>query len=436
MWTRIVSYWDSIRSSYWFIPALMSLGAIILSTLTVEFDAYFDPSVPTWLESFFNNQPDGARAVLSTIAGSMITVAGVVFSITLVSLSTAAAQYGPRLLTNFMRDTTNQITLGTFIATFLYCLLVLRAVQNAPPDANDIEAAYFVPHVALLVGIGFSLCSIAVLIRFIHHVPQSIHISLVTTSIGKELCERVTERFPESLGEDAEPKQDMFDMDQVPEALHDPIGNDVVTITSKTAGYVLLIDTEALVESAASYDIFLRLAKRPGDFVFQGEALVFLPPDTFVSDELSCDIRDVFAIGDKRTPFQDIRFLVQELVEIAARALSPGVNDPITAIACLNWLAAAQVQLTAQDAPQSVKYDQNNIPRIYVEPLTSAQLMELGFGKLRAYIAADPITTEAALELLARVRSNVGENGAKFVFVEIKALERARNAVLESAGLK
>lgn len=429
MWTRFVSYWDSIRSSYWFIPALMSLGAIILSTLTVEFDAYFDPSVPTWLESFFKNQPDGARAVLSTIAGSMITVAGVVFSITLVSLSTAAAQYGPRLLTNFMRDTTNQITLGTFIATFLYCLLVLRAVQNAPPDANDIEAAYFVPHVALLVGIGFSLCSIAVLIRFIHHVPQSIHISLVTTSIGKELCERVAKRFPESLGKDAESKKDGYDMDKVPKALRNPIENDLITIASKASGYVRLIDTESLMDAAASNDIFLRLAKRPGDFVFPGEALVYLPPDTSISEEVSDNIRRVFTIGDKRTPFQDIRFLVQELVEIAARALSPGVNDPITAIACLNWLAAAQVQLAAQDEPESIRHDHNNIPRIYAEPLTSSQLMELGFGKLRTYIAADPITSEAALELLARIRANVNAHVAKLAFIEMQVLEQAHAAI-------
>ncbi|QTD57392.1 DUF2254 domain-containing protein [Parasphingorhabdus cellanae] len=432
MWTRFVGYWDSIRSSYWFIPALMSLGAIILSTLAVEFDTYFNLSIPIWLESFFNNQPDGARAVLSTIAGSMITVAGVVFSITLVTLSTAAAQYGPRLLTNFMRDTTNQITLGTFIATFLYCLLVLRAVQNAPPDANDIEAAYFVPHIALLIGIGFSLCSIAVLIRFIHHVPQSVHISLVTTSIGKELCERVSERFPEPLGQDTEPKKDGFDMDLVPKSLHNPVGENVVRINAKASGYLRLIDTESLIDTAASNDIFIRLAKRPGDFIFPGEALVYLPPDASISEGVCDDIRSIFTIGEKRTPFQDIRFLVQELVEIAARALSPGINDPVTAIACLNWLAAAQMQLITHDEPQSVRHDKDDIPRIYAEALSSSQLMELGFSKLRSYIAADPIASEAALDLLARVRTNVSERHAKTIHMEIQELERAIEEVRQA----
>lgn len=187
MTSFLFNLWDNIRSSYWFLPTIMSVLAGLLSRGAIQLDVHIGKNPPENLAWLFNNQPDGARAVLSTIAGSTITVAGVVFSITLVTLSGAAAQYGPRLLTNFMRDQTNQITLGTFIATFLYCLLVLRAVQNAPTGANASEASYFVPHIALLIGLGFALASIAVLIRFIHHVPRSIHNSLLTARIGHDL---------------------------------------------------------------------------------------------------------------------------------------------------------------------------------------------------------------------------------------------------------
>ena len=209
MKARLLSLLASIRSSYWFIPTLMALAAVVLSTVTTSIDRAIGMD---WLEDWnwlYANRPDGARAVLSTVAGSMITVAGVTFSMTILSISYAASQVGPRLLSNFMRDRGNQITLGVFIATFLYCLLVLRTVRNAealPPgtqltnvDNPELMAA-FVPQIAIMFALFLAVASVGVLIYFIHHIPENLHVSNIVANVGRSLQKDIDERFPKQFG--------------------------------------------------------------------------------------------------------------------------------------------------------------------------------------------------------------------------------------------
>jgi uncharacterized membrane protein len=206
MHARFIQFLDQLRASYWFIPSLMSVGAVVLAFGTAAVDHALGPEWIYEVEWLQANRPSGARDVLSAIASSMITVAGVVFSITVASVVYASAQHGPRLLTNFMRDRGNQITLGTFIATYLYCLLVLRTVrESGEPEGLDEEIAAFVPHVGLFVGLFLAVCSIAVLVYFIHHVPRSIHISNVIADIGRELRGMIEKRFPERIGHGVPP---------------------------------------------------------------------------------------------------------------------------------------------------------------------------------------------------------------------------------------
>jgi uncharacterized membrane protein len=173
---------NTLRSKYWLVPALMALGAIALAISVVAIDrilgAHWIESVP-WL---YANEPTGARSLLSTIAGSMITVAGVTFSITIAALATTASTFGPRLISNFMQDRGNQVTLGTFISTFLFCVLVLRTVRT-----GEDEQAVFVPHLAIIIALLFALASLGVLIYFIHHIPESINISNVLARLGRDL---------------------------------------------------------------------------------------------------------------------------------------------------------------------------------------------------------------------------------------------------------
>lgn len=408
MGSRLLSYWDDLRASYWFIPALMAIGAVAVSVALLQLDARLGQEPPFDLGWLYNNQPDGARAVLSTIAGSMITVAGVVFSITLVTVSGAAAQYGPRLLTNFMRDRTNQTTLGTFTATFLYCLLVLRAVQNAPNNATGDAAQFFVPHVSLLVAILMAFISVGVLIRFIHHVPESIHISNVIARIGANLRDGISQRFPELKDDEDRPLIARDEDDDIPSPLQDLTRENGIEIKSESSGYVRLINKSVLAVAAASLDIYLRLLKQPGDFIFAGEPFAIATTGADLDADMMKKILGAVVLGKSRSPAQDIDFLVEELVEIAARALSPGINDPVTAIGCMNWLAAAVAHLSTRRLPSTLRSDEAGDARVLIPDISFATLLETSFGALIPYVARDKLAATAFIDRLARMKPLLG----------------------------
>ena len=194
--TRLRAWWDYLRGTYWAVPSAMAAAAVGLSVAMIQLD---EATTATMLERWswvYTGGPEGARAVLSTIAASMITVAGVTFSITIVALTLASQQFGPRLLKNFLRDLGNQIVLGTFVSTYLYCLLVLRTVRGS--DAEE-----FVPHLAVTVGVVLAILSLGVLIFFIHHVATSIQASRIIANVANDLELAIERMFPDAIGEDA-----------------------------------------------------------------------------------------------------------------------------------------------------------------------------------------------------------------------------------------
>ena len=187
-------HWDSLRSSFWFVPATMAACAVALALASVSLD---EAVTYEWIKAqgwAYTGGAEGASLVLSTIAGSMITITGVVFSMTLVALSLASSQLGPRLLRNFMRDRMNQVVLGTFVATFVYCLVVLRTIRRA-------DEVLFVPHISVTFGVLLALVGLGVLIYFIHHVSVSIQADEVVARVGKELMAEIDRLFPEESGE-------------------------------------------------------------------------------------------------------------------------------------------------------------------------------------------------------------------------------------------
>ena len=259
---RIQQWIYRIQGSYWFVPALMAIGAIVLSQLMVLLDRRIDSDwmSDAWWASL--NQPEGARTLLATVAGSMITVAGVTFSLTILAVSYATSHFGPRLLDNFMRDRGNQVTLGTFLATFLYCLLVLRTVRSGSDIFNpDDNAELFVPNLSVLVAIALTLASVGVLIYFIHHIPESIHISNVLDQISNRLSSKIEQLYPESLGEAGEP----------PSEGESTPGDDGEPIRSQQSGYLQGIDETQLLDRANAHDVVLEMHVRPGDFLLEGQ---------------------------------------------------------------------------------------------------------------------------------------------------------------------
>ncbi|WP_375272626.1 DUF2254 domain-containing protein [Sphingomonas sp.] len=392
---------DYLGSSYWFVPSIMALAAVVLAGSMVSLDSFVGSS---WMDGYvwlYASRPDGARQVLSSVGGSMITVAGTVFSVTIAAVVYASGQYGPRLLTNFMRDRGNQVTLGTFIATFLYCLLVLRTIHSAEESGGY----GFVPNLALLVGVLLALCSIGVLIYFIHHVPSKIHINSVIEDVGDRLLRSVGDRFPHFVGEAPDDQGDT--RSDVPETFREgsdiAAGHDRREVKAKETGYIQFIDDEAVMRLAREHGLVLRLQYQSGDFVHVGRALLEAAPPSRCDDECASDLRGVFTVGSRRSALQDIRFLIDELVEIAARALSPGVNDPFTAVTCLDWLGAALSDLATRSLPSHLRVDDDGALRVIAHPETFASFMDRSFGALAQYCATDMIAGLRYLNALGEV---------------------------------
>ncbi|MEM1115255.1 MAG: DUF2254 domain-containing protein [Bacteroidota bacterium] len=411
MRARFLEFWDSLQSSYWFVPSLMTLGALVLAFVLPVVDERVGPEWALEASWFYANKPDGARTLLSTVAGSMIGVAGVTFSVTIASVVYASGQYGPRLLSNFMRDRGNQVTLGTFIATFLYGLLVLRTIRAGDESGTGElaeAAASFVPHLSILVALGLALASIAVLIYFIHHVPESIHVSNVIAGIGRELKAKVQTAFPGRMGEGGARASGEV-------ALPGGFVEEATPIEAHATGYVQGIDADGLFEVASAHGLVLRLRARPGDFVTEGDTVVLAWVPRRLDEDAASTIRGAFAYGRRRTPLQDVRFLVNELVEIAARALSPGVNDPFTAQSCLDWLGAALKTAEGRDFPSEARYDADGDLRLVANATTYAELVEGAFGQLRPYVAADRNAALHALKVLGDVAGRTAGAEARAV---------------------
>jgi uncharacterized membrane protein len=386
---RLVQLADALRGSYWFLPALMAFAAILLAGAMVWIDTHVGSAWMDRLPWLYAARPDGARQVLSAIGGSMITVAGTVFSVTIASVVFASGQYGPRLLSNFMGDRGNQVTLGTFIATFVYCLLVLRTIRSTHEDGG----AGFVPNLALLLAVALALASIGVLIFFIHHVPSRLHINSVIEGVGKRLLAGIDDRFPRFIGQ----PQGNADVRE-PGAHPPPTPPDAAPITADAVGYIQFIDDETLLRLAQAHDLQIRLRRGPGDFIHAGTVLVEAWPAERCNKELRTQVAATFAVGSRRSALQDLAFLIDELVEIASRALSPGVNDAQTAMTCFDWLGAAMSALAARELPSTLRADAEGSLRVIALPTTFEGFLERGFGALIQHAAAD---MAAALRLLA-----------------------------------
>lgn len=384
--------WDRVRSSFWFLPAVMTGGAMVLSFATVA----LDETVTDWFTLHwgwtFTGGAEGASSLLGAIAGSMITIAGVVFSMTLVALSLTSSQLGPRLLRNFMRDTTTQTVLGTFVATFLYCLLVLRTIRRA-------DEIVFVPHLSVTLGVLLAVVSVGMLIYFIHHVSVSIQTNEVVARVGTELIKGIDRLFPENVGLGApriptEPPDAGF---------LDTFGREARPVCSAGEGYLQFVDGDALMALATEEDVVIRLEQRPGHYVVAARPLVSVWPGHRVTDQLADRVNSAFALGHERTPNQDIEFGVDQLVEIAIRALSPGVNDPFTAMTCVDHLGSALCRLARRDMPSPYRHDTRDQLRIISPVFTFPDVTDTAFNQIRQYGRSSTAVTIRLLETIAGV---------------------------------
>lgn len=386
---RLLELWDRLRSSLWFLPALMVLGAAAFAQTTVALDSRFDSRLPDYLSWVYTGGAEGASAVLGTIAGSMITIAGVVFSLTLVALSLASSQFGPRLLRNFMRDRTNQATIGTFIATFLYCLLVLRTIRHLEGDT-------FVPQISVTLGVVFAIVSLGVLIYFIHHMAVSIQADEIIARVACELAEGIERLFPEGIGKSADTPAPVGTLPADFEASSTPV-------RAADDGYLGFVDADELMSIATSEDLLLQVDFRPGHYIVADTILLRAYPSQRTSKQICERLRQAFVVGSQRTAAQDIEFPLSQLVEIAVRALSPGINDPFTAVSCVDRLSSSLCRLAQRQMPSPYRFDEKDRLRVIAPAIAFAALLDAGFNQIRQSANGNVAVTIRLLEALMRV---------------------------------
>lgn len=391
---RLQNLWATVRTSFWFIPGFMVFSAIWISFVIVAVDRMIESGQHSVLGLLYTGGPEGARAILSTIAGSMITVAGVAFSITIVALTLASSQFGPRLLRNFMRDTGNKIVLGTFIATFIYCLLVLRSVYS-------IEGHIFVPAISVTFAIALAVVNVGVLVYFIHHISTSIHADRVIEGVYEDLSEHISRIFPEeSEHEHVKSENDR----NGPRPIEDTYDH-VFEIAAAESGYVQAIDSDSLLKTAGEHEFRVHLLFRPGEFTVAGCTLAEVESAEPFDEDLSEQIVNSFIVGPYRTPGQDIEFAILQLVEVALRALSPGINDPFTAITCIDQLCSVLCSLADRAFPAHHHYDAEGRLRVINKPLTFEGLVDAAFDQIRQYGST---SVSVIIRLLESLRSIAG----------------------------
>jgi uncharacterized membrane protein len=377
---------EVLRTNLWLVPAIEVLGAAILFAATYSLDraAYNGVfAVPGWAIS---GGPDVARTVLTAIAAAVITVIGVVFSIVIVALTLTSTQFGPRMLRNFIRDRGTQLTLGTYVATFVYAVLTLGSVgqgSNGP----------FVPHISVTVTLALMLADLAVLIYFLHHIAIQIQLPQVIAGIAGDLQSAIELQAGDpSEGADAELASAVI-------ANMDGQGG---VVTAPRSGYLQYLEHGTLVAIASEVGAVIHVLFRPGHFIVQGQEYATVwPPEA--ADSVTRELGGAHVTGPYRTLAQDVSFGMDQLVEICIRALSAAVNDTFTALTCIDWIGDSLCKVTGRWQPTRVYRDAEGAVRVITTETTWERLVQRGFDKVRQASRGMPAVMIRQLDALAKV---------------------------------
>lgn len=389
---RVQQFLHRLTASYWFIPSMLALAGLLLAAAMIWLDQRLQITDWDHARSLLSTTSEGARTLLATIAGSSISVAGVVFSITIVVLNMASAQFGPRLLANFMYHRGTQIVLGAFGGTFIYCLIVLGSVQE-----NGAEV--FVPQLSTGLGMLLGIFSFFLLIYFIHHVSMFVQAPRVIDDVVDRLMHSVRRIFPERPHRE-QTNQKEKTPDQEDETLDRRLSESPATVAAPQSDYVQAIDLDGLLHFAHEHDIVLRLHARPGHFVIAGAVIASMSPPEALNDDITRAVQAALVLGAERVPTQDPEFAVHQLVEIALRALSTGVNDPFTAINCIDRIGAVLAELASRQLPSRYLRDADGRRRVITNPFTYNGIVEAAFNQIRQQANGNASVTFRLLETI------------------------------------
>lgn len=372
MKARIRQFFSELGDIFWLLPGAMVLAGILAALGFLHIDR--SGIVPSWLiESswLYNGGVTGARTLLGTIASSTIGVAGTVFSITIAALSLAAGQMGPRLLRNFTRDRGNQFTLGAFLGTFSYALMVLRSIRTQ-------EEGVFVPHMALTFGMMLAFGCVATLVYFVGHMASRINVDTVIELVSGDIRTAMRALLTDKQQNDApEPR----------------FWKKATPIVDARCGYLQQLDEEGLADWACSQGTVIRLLARRGDYISPGTPIALM---TVHVPEAEAAIHNATALGPSRGSAGDAEHAIRQLVEVAVRALSSGINDPHTAMSVLDRLGAVLCEMAGSHLPSGVFLREEKIALV-VPNVSYESLVDVMFHMIRQNAGG---TTSVMIKLL------------------------------------
>lgn len=399
---RLRRLFGTLKGAFWVVPSMMVFGCVFGALFLVHLDR--SGSVPEsllqgrWL---YDGGATGARTLLGAVVSSTIAVVGTVFSITIAALSLAAGQMGPRLLRNFTRDRGNQFTLGAFLGTFSYALIVLRSVRTQ--DEGD-----FIPHLSLSVAILLAFVCVGTLVYFVGHMANRINVDTVIDLVGEDLRSAIRRLTSE----------------QPPQLVPPPtVWRTSCAVIDRRRGYLQELDAEGLADWAAAHDTAIKLLVRPGDYVFPGAPIAVVTTPT---EETAAAIRNATALGSQRSDSADLEFAVRQLVEVAVRALSPGINDPYTVLSVLDRLGAALCDMAALHLSSGV-FCRKGRPVLVVPGTDYDGLADTMFHLIRQSARGSAVVSIRILEVLTAVATCEHDDG------RVATLRRHADLVVEDA---
>ena len=412
--------WDRLRTSYWFVPLVMAVLAVLLAQLMLWIDARISNETLSGYKVIFNQDTELARVTLTNLAGTLLSTVGVVFTLLTLPLSLAASQFGSRLLRLYLRDRTTQGVLGVFVATFVYCLAVVLAIPPADyePDAPQLTAT---------VGLLLSLTAFASLLVLIHHIATSLQAPNVAAAAGAELRHVMSASVSPSRRQPVTEHPAGVGTD--PPSLPALVEREGYPIYCDGTGYIEEVDPDLTLPLANRRNLVIRLVRKPGDFVQAGDLIALAWPPQDADGEVIGQIRGCYRLGNERIPTQDVEYAINQLVEMAVRAMSAAINDPYTAMTCLDHLGAGLALYAGRIDYHPYLYDSETRLRVIVDPLTFGGLLDGAFNMIRhasrdnadvllrlldaiERVAARSSTADRQAELLRQVRLVEAESQA------------------------
>jgi uncharacterized membrane protein len=417
--------WEALRTTFWFVPTVLILVAAVIFVASFAIDVatyYHHIQLPFWLRI---GSASAGRDVLIAIAAAIITTVGVVFSITILALTLASQQFGPRMMRNFVRDFGNQFTLGTFVASFVYSVLALGSISSYPhPD--------FVPRLCIAVAELLLLLDLAVLIYFINHIAGSIQLPAVIAGIAHDLDVAIDKEFPEQ--DDTRDQaavisaRDLRVRLQQPDELLDALERRGGVVLAAKSGYLQFVGYSQLTKIARLLDATIRLDYRPGHFIVAGQPIAKVFPQG-AAKQVEDALAKSHVTGPHRTLMQDPVFAIDQIVEIAIRALSPAVNDTFTALTCLDWLSEGLCRLSQRELTHDIYRDEEGRIRLIGAGWSYERIISRALDKIRQAAVGMPAVAIRMLDTISVVANATTSQLQREVLVnQVQMIMRSADA--------